>query len=296
MGLSIQSLRVFLSILEHGSLSAAGRELGMTQPAVSNHLHTLEERFGVSLLTRGRRLRPTPAGECLAEHARRVLDDLATLEAEVSRHAGPRGRLVVGASSTPGELLMPSLAVEFSARYSDVALDVHIVDTEETIAALLNREIEVAVVGREVEDPRLAWSVIGQDELVVVIAADDPLAGTEVAPADLAERPFVMREEGSATRRTVEGALAAAGIAPQVAMELGSNASVLGAIAAGAGIGVVPARTVGTQPAVNTLEVRGLTFVRPFVLVTERDRLLSPAAEAFVGMCTGSPGSKKERA
>jgi DNA-binding transcriptional LysR family regulator len=191
---------------------------------------------------------------------------------------------------------MPSLAVEFSARYSDVALDVHIVDTEETIAALLNREIEVAVVGREVEDPRLAWSVIGQDELVVVIAADDPLAGTEVAPADLAERPFVMREEGSATRRTVEGALAAAGIAPQVAMELGSNASVLGAVAAGAGIGVVPARTVGTQPAVNTLEVRGLTFVRPFVLVTERDRLLSPAAEAFVGMCTGSPGSKKERA
>jgi DNA-binding transcriptional LysR family regulator len=296
MGLSIQSLRVFLSILEHGSLSAAGRELGMSQPAVSNHLHTLEERFGVSLLTRGRRLRPTPAGECLAEHARRVLDDLATLEAEVSRHAGPRGRLVVGASSTPGELLMPSIAVEFSARYSDVALDVHIVDTEETIAALLNREIEVAVVGREVEDPRLAWSVIGQDELVVVIAADDPLAGTEVAPADLAERPFVMREEGSATRRTVEGALAAAGIAPQVAMELGSNASVLGAVAAGAGIGVVPARTVGTQPAVNTLEVRGLTFVRPFVLVTERDRLLSPAAEAFVGMCTGSPGSKKERA
>ena len=296
MGLSIQSLRVFLSILEHGSLSAAGRELGMTQPAVSNHLHTLEERFGVTLLTRGRRLRPTPAGECLAEHARRVLDDLASLEAEVSRHAGPRGRLVVGASSTPGELLMPSLAVEFSARYSDVALDVHIVDTEETIAALLNREIEVAVVGREVEDPRLAWSVIGQDELVVVIATDDPLAGTEVAPADLAERPFVMREEGSATRRTVEGALAAAGIAPQVAMELGSNASVLGAVAAGAGIGVVPARTVGTQPAVNTLEVRGLTFVRPFVLVTERDRLLSPAAEAFVGMCTGSPGSKKERA
>ncbi|HEX8258784.1 MAG TPA: LysR family transcriptional regulator [Rubrobacteraceae bacterium] len=296
MGLSIQSLRVFLSILEHGSLSAAGRELGMTQPAVSNHLHVLEERFGVTLLTRGRRLRATPAGECLAGHARRVLDDLATLEAEVSRHAGPRGRLVVGASSTPGELLMPSLAVEFSAQYPDVALDVHIVDTEEIIAALLNRDTEVAVVGREVEDTRLACSVVGQDQLVVVVADDDPLAGAEVAPTDLAERPFVMREEGSATRRTVEDALAAAGITPRVAMELGSNASVLGAVAAGAGIGVVPARTVGTQPAVNTPEVRGLTFVRPFVLITERDRSLSPAAEAFVGMCTGSPGSREEQA
>jgi DNA-binding transcriptional LysR family regulator len=296
MGPSIQSLRVFLSILEHGSLSAAGRQLGMTQPAVSNHLHALEDHFGVTLLTRGRRLRPTPAGECLAEHARRVLDDLATLEAEVARHAGPHGRLVVGASSTPGELLMPSLAVEFSAQYPDVALDVHIVDTEETIAALLNREIEVAVVGREVEDPRLTCSVIGQDELVVVVAIDDPLAGAEVTPADLAERPLVMREEGSATRHTVEDALAAAGIAPRVAMELGANASVLGAVAAGAGIGVVPARTVSAQPAVSTLEVRGLTFVRPFVLVTERSRPLSPAAEAFVGMCAGSPGSRKERA
>src|SRR5918993_6115064 len=101
MGLSIQSLRVFLSILEHGSLSAAGRELGMTQPAVSNHLHALEERFGVTLLVRGRCLQPTPAGECLAGHGRRVLDDLAILEAGGARHAGPRGRVVVGASSTP---------------------------------------------------------------------------------------------------------------------------------------------------------------------------------------------------
>ena len=295
MGLSIQSLRVFLSILEHGSLSAAGRQLGMTQPAVSNHLHALEERFGVTLLTRGRRLQPTPAGECLAGHARRVLDELATLEAEVSRHAGPRGRLVVGASSTPGELLMPRLAVEFSTHYPEVALDVHIADTEETIAALLNREIEVAVVGREVDDPRLASAAVGQDELVVVVAADDPLAG-EVAPADLAGRPFVMREEGSATRRTVEDALAAAGIAPRMAMELGSNASVLGAVAAGAGIGVVPARTVRDQTEVRALQVRELAFLRPFVLVTEHDRPLSPAAEAFVGICTGTVGAKKQHA
>src|SRR5215207_7479691 len=174
----------------------------MTQPAVSNHLRGLEERFGMALLTRGRRLQPTPGGECLAWHARRVLDDLAALEAEVARHTGPHGRLVVGASSTPGELLMPRLAVEFSVHYPDVALDVHIADTEETIAALLNREIEVAVVGRQVEDPRLTGTVIGQDELIVVTAASDPLAGVKLTPADLADKPFVLREEGSATRRT----------------------------------------------------------------------------------------------
>lgn len=294
MGISIQSLRVFLSILEHGSLSAAARELRMTQPAVSNHLHTLEKRFGVTLLARGRRLQPTPAGECLAEHARRVLDDLAVLDAEVTRHAGPRGRLVVGASSTPGELLMPRLAVEFSAHHPDVTLDVHIEDTEETLAALLNRDIEAAVVGREVDEPRLEGTVVGWDELVAVVAANDPLAGAaEVAPVDLTDRPFVMREEGSATRRTVEDALASSGIAPQVAMELGSNAAVAGAVAAGAGIGVVPARTVRDHMEIRTLQIQELAFLRPFVLVIERDRPLSPAAEAFVEICARTVGAKK---
>src|SRR4028119_2266240 len=89
MGLSIHGLRVYLCILECGSLSAAGRELGMTQPAISNHLHALEERFGVALLTRGRPLRATPAGECLAEHARDVLEGISALEAEMARPTTP---------------------------------------------------------------------------------------------------------------------------------------------------------------------------------------------------------------
>jgi DNA-binding transcriptional LysR family regulator len=73
----------------------------------------------------------------------------------------------------------------------------------------------------------------------------------------------------------------------QVAMELGSNAAVAGAVAAGAGIGVVPARLAASQPDVRPLKVRGLQIRRPFVLVVERGRKLSPAAEAFAALCTG---------
>ncbi len=262
----------------------------MTQPAVSNHLHALEERFGVALLTRGRPLRATPAGECLAEHARRVLDGVSALEAEMARHTAPCGPLVMGASSTPGELLMPGLATEFSARYPDVALELRVYDTDEAIAALLEREIEVAVVGHEVDDPRLVGTVVGYDTLVPVVAASDRLAGAEISPEDLADRPFVFREQGSGTRRTAEEGLAAAGVRPRVAMELGSNAAVAGAVAAGAGIGVVPLRTARALKEVRRVEVRGLSLSRPFVLLTERSRRLSPAAEAFVATCT-----RKER-
>jgi DNA-binding transcriptional LysR family regulator len=285
MSLSIHGLGVYLCILECGSLSAAGRELGMTQPAVSNHLHALEERFGVALLARGRPLRATPAGECLAEHARRVLDGVSTLEAEMACHTAPRGPLVVGASSTPGELLMPRLLTEFSALYPDVALELRVYDTDEAIAALVEREIEAAVVGHEVNDLRLHGTVVGHDVLTPVVATSDRLAGTEISPEDLADRPFVLRERGSGTRQVAEEGLAAVGVKPSVAMELGSNAAVAGAVAAGAGIGVVPLRTAGAFKEVRRVEVSGLALSRPFVLLTERGRRLSPAAEAFVATC-----------
>lgn len=275
---------MFVSILECGSLSAAGRELGMSQPAVSNHLHALEERFGVPLVARGRVLRATPAGDCLADHARRVLEEVSALGEAMSRHAAPRGRLVVGASSTPGELFLPRLAVEFSERYPEVALDAHIADTEATLAALLEREVEVAVVGREVDDGRLSGRVVAEEELVPVVAAGDPLGGTEVAAEEAVKRPFVLRETGSATRRVVEEGLAGDGL--RVAMELGSNAAVRAAVVRGAGIGVIPAGLVPGADAVEPLRIRGVTFWRPFVLVVERGRFLSPAAEAFIEMCS----------
>ena len=278
---------MFVCVLERGSLSAAGRELGMTQPAVSNHLHALEERFGVALVSRGRPMHPTPAGEHLADHARRVLAEVAELEEGMARHAGPRGRLAVGVSSTPGELILPRLAVEFAERYPEVALDARVADTEETVALLLGREVEAALVGRKVEHPRLVGMVVEEDELVPVVPASDPLVGGEVEAEELGGRQFVLREKGSATRLAVEEGLARAGLggAP-VAMELGSNAAVAGAVAAGAGIGVIPTRTLGTQPLVKRLDVRGATFSRPFVLLVERNRPLSPAAEAFVKLCT----------
>lgn len=291
-GTSLQGLRVFLCVLKHGSLSAAGRDLGMTQPAVSNHIHGLEERFGVALISRRRPMYTTPAGLNLELHARRVLGAVAELEEGMARHAGPCGRLAVGVSSTPGELLLSRLAVEFSRRCPEASLDARVADTEETVALLLAREVEVALVGRSVEHPRLVGRVVEEDELVPVAAASDTLAAGTLETGALEGHPFVLREKGSATRLAVEEGFERAGSAgPRVAMELGSNAAVVGAVAAGAGIGVVPARTLGSQPLVRRLDVRGVSFSRPFVLLVERSRPLSPAAEAFVDVCV-QPGKE----
>src|SRR5215208_3926430 len=101
MSISIQGLRVFLSILERGSLSSAGRQLGLSQPAVSNHLHALEKRFEVALLVRGGRVRTTPAGECLANHARRVLEELSALFHKVAQSTAPHARSLLDAPTHP---------------------------------------------------------------------------------------------------------------------------------------------------------------------------------------------------
>ena len=144
-----------------------------------------------------------------------MLKELETLEEALARHTAPHGRLLVGASSTPGEYLLPRLAVWFAAEYPEVSLDVHIGDTEETLAALLGRRIEVAVVGREVDEPRVDSVVIEEEELVPAAAASECPATGEVEPAALADRPFIMRERGSATREVVEERLAEAGFEPR---------------------------------------------------------------------------------
>jgi LysR family transcriptional regulator, low CO2-responsive transcriptional regulator len=180
-------------------------------------------------------------------------------------------------------------AVEFYERRPDAELDVRIADTEEIVAALKGREVELAVAGSEVDDPDLQGRVLEQDELVLVVAASSEMAGSELHPDDFAGMAFVMREEGSATRRAAEEALAAAGQEARVAMELGSYAAVVAAVAEGEGlVGVVPARQLGDDRRVGRLQVRGLSLRRPFVLLTERGRTLSDAAEAFVTVLTGA--------
>lgn len=285
MGLSLQSLRVFLTVVEEGSFSGAGRRLGMSQPAVSNHLHTLEERFGVGLLCRGKPLRPTPAGEAFMARARNILDEASALEEEMACHSSPRGSLVVGASSTPAEFFMPGVAAEFSARYPEVSLELRVYDSEGAMRAVLSREVEAAVVGYAVEDSRLVSRTIEEERLVPIVASGRP--SEKMSVEEFGGSAFVLRERGSATRLAAEAGLASIGVSPRVVMELGSNGAVVGAVAAGAGVGVIPERFVSTHPEVRKAPVEGLVFTRPFVLLTEKGRSLSPAALAFIETCIG---------
>lgn len=282
-GVSINSLRMFLAVVEYGSVSRAGRELGVSQPAVSGHLHSLEERYGVVLVDRGRPIKPTPAGKAFSLHARRILAAYGEMEEEMSRQVEPRGVLEVGASTTPAEVVIPGMVTEFAGRYPEVDLRVRVGDTEEVLGALTAREVEVAVVGLQPDAEGLESRTLEEDGLAVIAASSSGIS--ELSLDGLASRPFVLREKGSATRREVERVFAGSGFVLKSAMDLGSHAAIVGAVAAGAGVGVVPERVVSGDPRVKIIEVEGLSMSRPLVLVNERDRQLSPAALAFRELC-----------
>jgi LysR family transcriptional regulator, low CO2-responsive transcriptional regulator len=202
-------------------------------------------------------------------------------------------RLHVGASTTPGEVFLPRAAVEFSELRPDVELDVRIADTEEIVTALKGREVELAVVGREVDDPDLQGRVLEQDELVLVVAASS--AALLVAePSSRITNAIPARSSGCSSEPAIsEEALGAAGQEASVAMELGSNAAVVAAVAEGEGlVGVVPARQLGDDRRVGRLRVRGLSLRRPFVLLTERGRKTSGKAVATLSADQPHPSTK----
>jgi DNA-binding transcriptional LysR family regulator len=285
--LTIHQLQVFSAVVAEGSFSAAARRLGLTQPAVSLQIRGLEEHFGCQLLERsGRVVRLTDAGQEAHGYATRLLDLLADMESTMrSDTAGPTGRLHVGASTTPGESLLPRLLPHFRDRYPAVQLTVEVMDTAGVLERLLRRQCDVGLVGGLAHAERLELVPFAQDELVLIAPLDHPLVrGEAVAPAELRHYPFVMREEGSGTRAAVERALAQVGVTDlPVATVLGSSEAVKQAVLAGVGLAFISGSTLGPHDTsgLAVVSVNGLELRRQLYLATERGRPPGRLAEAF---------------
>lgn len=285
--LTIHQLEVFSAVVAEGSFSAAARRLGLTQPAISLQVRGLEEHFGCQLLERsGRVVRLTDAGQQAYGYATRVIDLLAHMDAAMRSDAdAPTGRLQVGASTTPGESLLPRLIPHFRHRYPGVQLTVEVTDTAGVLERLLRRQCDVGLVGGLAHAERLDLVPFAQDELVLVAPTGHPLArGGTVAPVELRRYPFVTREEGSGTRAAVERALAQVGVTGlPVATVLGSSEAVKQAVVAGVGLAFISGSALGTSdtPGLVVVPVHGLGLRRQLYLATERGRPAGRLVEAF---------------
>ncbi|KYH31247.1 selenium metabolism-associated LysR family transcriptional regulator [Neomoorella mulderi] len=279
----------FITTVEKGTLSAAAEELHLTQPGVSKQLQALEDYYGLRLLERrGREVRLTAAGKICYRHAKAIARHLEQTQRELAELAQlVKGRLLLGASTTPGQYILPRLIGGFRREYPRVEVVVEIADSQEVIRRLQDGEIDLGVVGAGGRGRSLSYSRLVEDELVLIVPPGHRLAGvTAATPGDLQGEPLVWREAGSGTRRVVEERLQKAGFTvdpAQVVMELGSTEAIVSAVEAGLGISLVTCWAVEKSVKLGrlvTVPLQGVNLKRDLYLVRRRQPL-SPAAEAF---------------
>lgn len=238
MAFTFNQLACFLAVAREGSVSAAAEKLFVTQPSVSSAISSLSREVGVELTERvGRGIGLTPAGEAFRPFAADVLG-LAEEGKLAAREAADRSllRLRIVAVATAGEYLVPRLLRAFVARYPGIGLTLEVANRATLFERLLHHEADVGIAGRPPRDERIEGRPFMRNEIVLITAADDPLArARSVKVGLLADRTWLLREEGSGTRQLVSDFLAAHDLRPAT-MTLGSNGAIKQAVQLGLGV------------------------------------------------------------
>ena len=260
MAITLTQLRSFLAVVQGGSITTAANELVVTQPSVSAAVTALSREVGERLLERdGRGIRPTAAGQEFAAYAAEVLG-LLEQGGRAAREAaaGNAHALTIAAVTTAAESFVPPLLQAFALSQPQVELTLEVGNREGVLALVLGHEADVAIGGRPPSDARIDAAVIAANEMVLITAADDPLAGRrQVSPDELASRRFLLREPGSGTRLVNEEFLAGTGIDART-MTVGSNGAIKQAARAGLGVSFVSRVTAATEIDAALLGVIGL--------------------------------------
>lgn len=276
-------LRAFAAIARCGSLSRAGDELYVSQPAVSKHVALLEREVGRQLVTRGARgAALTPAGRVLADYVLRAEALLANGRRALDASDGETGTLALAASGIPGTYLLPDAVARFHARHGGVDIDFRVVTSAEALELVRAHHVELAVVGGFDMPAELESEPIAADE--IVLTGPPRLGARRLSTRDLAGLTWVTREEGSATRAAVEAARWQLGLHAVRTLELPTWEAVKLAVAHGAGIAAISRFALVLElraRALAILEVPRWRVSRTISLVTARDVPLTPPAQRF---------------
>jgi DNA-binding transcriptional LysR family regulator len=286
-----RQLAAFVAVVDKKSFSQAAERLGVTQPAISLQIRSLEDRLGRRLLDRsGRRVEPTEAGLVLYKRAQRMLQIEEQLEEELAQEETGElhGTLAIGASTGPGGRLVPLLLCEFQRGHTDLAVSLSISDTDRVIEQVGERELELGVVGALRRHRALEFEPLVRDEIVLAVPPDHPYAGKQMPPEQLRREQYIAMQEGAGVRHVIEEELRAAGLRMrdlESKLELGLQESVKSAVADGYGVTFISRTAIQGELANGTLaaaSVRGLEPARQIYVVRASGRIVTRAAEAFL--------------
>jgi LysR family transcriptional regulator, low CO2-responsive transcriptional regulator len=288
--MNFTQLRAFHAVASEGGFTRGALRLGISQPAVTVQVRALEQRYGVALFRRlGQRIELTEFGRDLWQRTRRVFAELDDLE-ELMTSAGELrvGRLEIGAD---GPFSVMDLVATFIARYPGVRVAVRIGNATRVLADLREARTDLAVLNLTLPAGELHSRALYRDRITAFVPAEHPWAPRgRLELADLAAAPLILREPGSATRALLLAALDRAGLAPRIALELGSREAVREAVLAGLGVGTVFERELVSDPRLRPLPIDGADLAATVSLACLPERRELRAVQAFFALVAASAG------
>jgi DNA-binding transcriptional LysR family regulator len=286
-----KQLVAFCAVVERRSFSQAADQLGVTQPAVSLQIRSLEQRVGQQLLDRsGRRVEPTEAGMRLYRGAQRLIAMEQQLLAELGEEAEGelKGRLEIGASTGPGGSVLPVILGEFQQLHPLVHVVLTVSDTHTVIEQVGRRELELAVVGAGGRHRGVTFEPLYRDEVVLAVPAAHERAGKTMTLEELRTEPLVLMQEGAAIRQMIDEELRELGLRLRdlnVKLELGLQESARAAVLGGLGATFISRIAIEDDLAAGTLaiaRVEGLEPARDVQLARATGRAETRVAQEFV--------------
>lgn len=282
--ISLQKLEVFCLVVQLGSVSRAADKLFVTQPVVSSHIHSLQERVGAQLFRRqGRGIELTEAGEAVhawAEDLLRRREDLAEQLDDLA--IGTAGSVTVGSSMSVGNYLLPPTLIDFRRRYPDARITLSISNPELAVEAVRVGASDFCLIAAtsSLDAEVFLTELVGRQRFALIAAADDTSIGDSVTLDELRELPFVCPPGGLSIRRSQDAALASMGITSRnVAIELGSAESMKQAVIAQVGVALLWEASI--RPDLEAGTVREVTMSGPEIfdhlyMVSRRNKVLTP--------------------
>ena len=283
-------LQVFSTVARLLSFTKASKVLHMTQPAVTFQIRQLEEYFNTRLFDRTHKgISLTKAGEIVKSYADQIITHYGEMDNAVRRLTGDaRGLLVLGASTTIGEYVVPSLLGDYQAEYPGVSIRLQVTNTLGVVHMVENNQIDIGIVEGPVHNKNLVTYVCWNDELVAVMPNGHPLREVkELTLSKILEYPFITREEGSGTREVINKFLSDQKLDLgdfNLIMELGSPESIKSAVVSGLGVSILSIATLEKERKLESLSYRSLSppITRPFSIIYQRQKFRVKTIEEFL--------------
>lgn len=284
-------LETFSIAAELNSFTAAAQQLGLTQAAVSQRIHALEQSLGTALFDRkAGRILLTDAGQRLYVYAQQILAlHREAREAITGRKSPIVGDLLLAASSIPGEHLLPGFVSVYTRQYPGIRVRATVLDSQAVLDQIEQGKVHLGLVGRKSDATHLKFQAFAEDEMLLVVPADHRWKRLKrISFKQLTELPLILREPGSGSRGCLEQALSTAGRSLsqlQTGLELGSNESIKAAVSQGLGGAILSQLAVRKEleaGQLHALRIEGLKLERKMYAVWDRRRALPAPARMFL--------------